>query len=197
MLLFRPSTLRQGLVWIVFAALLPVTVIGGLQGFSTFKTTDKLVTDRLITKAKAAAERQRDSFVITQHLLNTLGANPDVGSMSSGCAAALATGLRSYSPMVNFVRSDEKGNVRCSVLPYSPGTSFAEQNWWQRGIGADNLTISSPTLGQISKKNVLIMMLSLRGRDGAQNGALTAGIDIAKIRRKLSITPEAKGVRWR
>jgi two-component sensor histidine kinase len=189
---FRPLTLRQGLIWVVFAALLPLMVIGALQGFSTFYTTQKLVTDRLVTKAKAVAERQRDSFVITQHLLNTLGANPEVASMSPGCESALSSGLRSYSPMVNLVRSDAQGYVRCSVLPYTPGTNFAKQTWWQRGIAANNLTISSPTRSQISKKNVLIMMLSLRERDGAQNGALTAGIDIAKIQRKLAEAPEAK-----
>ncbi len=177
----------------MLAALFPVVVVSAIQGFATLENTRNLAVSRLEANARAVAERERDAFVIAQHLLMTVAGNTDVRNMTSDCDDALATGLRDYRPITNFVRSDAKGTVRCSVLPHPASINFAKYNWWQNGIRADRLTLfKSPVLGDISRRQILIMMLPLRDSEGNQDGALTAGIDVEQLRKLLLNAPEAR-----
>jgi two-component sensor histidine kinase len=192
-LFFRQLTLRQGLIWVVFVALFPVVVVSVVQGFSAFQNTRDLAMSRLNANAKAVAERERDAFVIAQHLLITVAANPEVITMSDGCDMALAASLKNFRPIVNIVRSDAKGLVRCSILPVALPVSLGKENWWQQGITADRMTIfKSPIIGPISRRQILVIMLPLRNREGNQYGALTAGIDVAHLRQLLASAPEAR-----
>lgn len=190
---FRPSTLRQGLTWIVIAALLPLVIVSVVQGLATLENIRTLADSRLNAKAVAVAERERDRFVIAQHLLMTAAANPDVISMSDRCNEALAASLRDYRAIVNFVRSDANGNVRCSVLPHSGNVNLATEGWWQRGIRANRLTlIKSPIIGAISQKEIIILMIPLLTAEGRQNGALSVGISLSDLRRSIAAAPEGR-----
>lgn len=177
----------------MLAALFPVVVVSAIQGFATLENTRNLAVSRLEANARAVAERERDAFVIAQHLLMTVAGNADVRNMTGECDSALAAGLRDYRPIANFVRSDANGMVRCSVLPHSGEVNFAGYAWWQNGIKADRLTLfKSPVRGDISKRQILIMMLPLRDREGNQDGALTAGIDVEQLRKLLVGAPEVR-----
>jgi two-component sensor histidine kinase len=190
---FKQLTLRQGLILVVLAALFPVVVVSAIQGFATLENTRNLAVSRLEANARAVAERERDAFVIAQHLLMTVAANGDVRNMTGDCDSALAAGMRDYRPIANFARSDADGVVRCSVLPHSGEVNFAGYAWWQNGIKADRLTLfKSPVRGDISKRQILIMMLPLRDSEGNQDGALTAGIDVEQLRNLLVSAPEAR-----
>ena len=181
------------MTWIVIAALFPLVIVSVLQGLATLENIRNLADSRLQAKAVAVAERERDRFVIAQHLLMTVAANPDVISVTDRCNEALAASLRDYSAIVNFVRSDANGNVRCSVLPHSGNVNFANEGWWQRGIQADRLTlIKSPIVSPISQKEVIILMMPLRTAEGRQNGALTVGISLDDLRRSIAAAPEGR-----
>lgn len=192
MLNWRPNSLRHGFVLIVIAALLPIVVVSLIQGFATLENTRNLAASRLNANAKAVAEHLRDPFVIAQHLLMTLAQNPEVRTMSGGCDAALAAGLRNYKPLVNFGRADANGLMRCSVRPFAEGTSVAQENWWKRGIALDKLTITRPVFANVSKREVLILMLPLRTEAEQPNGALMTGIDINNLEQAIAQTPEAR-----
>lgn len=192
MLNWRPNSLRHGFVLIVIAALLPIVVVSLIQGFATLENTRNLAASRLNANAKAVAEHLRDPFVIAQHLLMTLAQNPEVRTMSGGCDAALAAGLRNYKPLVNFGRADANGLMRCSVRPFAEGTSLAQENWWKRGIALDKLTITRPVFANVSKREVLILMLPLRTEAEQPNGALMTGIDINNLEQAIAQTPEAR-----
>jgi two-component sensor histidine kinase len=121
----------------------------------------------------------------------TVAANPDVIAMSNRCDEALTAGLRDYGAIVNFVRSDAKGNARCSVLPYAEGTNFARDAWWQRGVQSDGLTVTkSSIVGPISGKEILILFLPLRDVDGRQRGGISAGISMDELRKSIAKAPE-------
>ena len=189
---FKPRNLRQGLILIVFAALLPVAFVSILQGFSSFDNTRDLASNKLNATARAVAERSRTPFVIAQHLLSTAAANPYVRDMTPRCREALSATARNYRPIVNFVRSDATGLVRCSVLPYKPGASLASENWWRQGIIGGRMTISAPVMGSISQRKLLILMLPLTDENGAQYGAISSGIDIAYLTEITKAAPESK-----
>ncbi|MBL0925373.1 MAG: sensor histidine kinase [Sphingomonadaceae bacterium] len=187
----KPSNLRQGLIWIVVAALLPFVVVSVIQGLATLENIRVLAGSELNAKAAAIAERERNRFVVAQHLLMTLAANPDVIAMTDRCGEALSGGLRDYSAIVNFVRSDAQGNVRCSAMPYRPGTNFAGAAWWQRGIQAGRLTVTkAPVVGPISGREILILFLPLRDDRGRQFGGISAGISMDDLRNSIAKAPE-------
>lgn len=176
----------------MFAALLPIVIVSIVQGFGSYNNIRNLEIRRMEANAKAVAERQRDPFVIAQHLLMSIASNPEVREYGDGCKQALASGLRSYAPSVNFVRADASGLVRCSVLPYEDGATLATEPWWQAGIRKQELTITPHVVGSISRKNVLIMMLPVRTADNRQHGSVSTAVEIGFLANGLRNAPESK-----
>lgn len=178
--------MRQGLILIVFAALLPVVIASFVQGFSTLNSTREMATGRLSAHASAIAERQRDPFVIAQHLLLALATNADVTKISGRCDAALRASLTNYAPVTNLARTSADGVVRCSALPHEGQINLTNQGWWQRGIRAEGMTITkAPIYAPIAQREVLFLILPLRTPEGRQDGTLTAAIDIDYLRNAL------------
>ena len=192
---WRTRTIRNGMVLVVLAALLPMTVLSLLQGVAAWQDTRQLVANQLRAKATAIAEGERDPFVIARYALLTASRNDAIRNITSECSAGLAQGQQLESGVINYARSDAAGRVRCSVIPFDPGQKFADESWWQRGIKIDGVSLSSPTFGRISKRSILIMMLPLKKADGTQDGAITAGISLEALQASLDkrrvINPDA------
>jgi two-component sensor histidine kinase len=175
--------MRRGLILIVFAALLPVAVASFIQGISTFKNTQKLAFDRLNSTASAVAERQRDPFVIAQHLLLAHTTNRDVIRMTANCDSALRISLSNYPPVTNIARTAADGTVRCSAIPLTMPVNLANEGWWQRGVSANGMTITkAPIFAPISQRNDLFLILPLRTAKGQSDGTITAAIDVKYLR---------------
>jgi two-component sensor histidine kinase len=175
--------MRQGLILVVLAALLPVAIASFIQGNSTLEDNRKLAYDRLSGTASAVAERQRDPFVIAQHLLLAHTTNSDVIRMTADCDSALRISLSSYPPVTNIARTAADGMVRCSAIPLSKPVNVANEGWWQRGVNANGMTITkAPIFAPISQRNVLFLILPLRTTDGQSDGTITAAIDVKYLR---------------
>jgi two-component sensor histidine kinase len=181
----RPVTLRNGLVLIVVAALLPIGTLSVVQALSTLRYSRTLIGNGLVTSALATAARERDPLIISKQVLLTLSENKDIRAGGVGCQEALKTGLGDIPALLNLARSDAAGRVQCSVLPFDPSTTFAQEAWWQRGIKAPGFTISALVIGQISKKRALIGMQPIRDANGSNNGAITVAIDASWLERSL------------
>ena len=183
MVFLRPMKMRNGLILVVFAALLPVTVVSFIQGNATLKNTRNLAFDRLSDTARAVAERQRDPFVIAQHLLLAHTTNRDVVRMTADCDTALRISLSNYPPVTNIARTAADGAVRCSAIPLTKPVNLANEAWWQRGVNANGMTITKdPIFATIAQKNVLFLILPLRTADGQSDGTITAAIDVNYLR---------------
>lgn len=184
--------MRQGLLLIVVLALLPVVIAGFIQGFSAFQNTRDLATQRLGANASAVAERQRDPFVIAQHILLALATNADVRDMSSRCVGALKSALSPNSPVSNLARTAADGSVRCSAMPHNGTVNFANEAWWQRAVDANGMTITrTPVFGSILQRNVLVLFLPIR-ENADDVGTLSAAIDVAYLRAALRTAPEGR-----
>ena len=182
--------MRQGLILVVFAALLPVVVASFFQGLSTLENTRKLAFERLSGSGSAVAERQRDPFVIAQHLLLALATNQDVRAIGGRCDTALRASLSNYPPITNIARTDAQGLVRCSAIPFAGAVDLSNERWWQRGSKAAGMTITrAPIYGPIAKRNVLFLILPLRTASDQPDGTLTAAIDVDYLRQGLSKAP--------
>ena len=175
--------MRNGLILVVLVALLPVTIVSFIQGNATLKHTRNLAFDRLRDTASAVAERQRDPFVIAQHLLLAHTTNRDVVRMTADCDTALRISLSNYPPVTNIARTAADGTVRCSAIPLSKPVNVAQEGWWRRGVNAKGMTITkAPVFAPISQRDVLFLILPLRTADGQSDGTITAAIDVKYLR---------------
>jgi two-component sensor histidine kinase len=182
----RPVTLRSGLLLIVVAALLPIGTLSVVQALSTLQYSRTLIGNQLVTNALATAARERDPLTISKQVLHTLSEIKAVRDGGAGCSDALKLGLGDNPALLNFARSNARGQVQCSVLPFDPSTSFTNETWWQRGIKAQKFTVSAPVIGQISKKRVLIGMQPIMNNRGGNDGAITVAIDASWLERSLA-----------
>jgi two-component sensor histidine kinase len=182
----RPVTLRNGLVLIVMAALLPIGTLSVVQALSSLRYARTLIGGQLVTSALATAGREHDPLIISKQLLLTLSKNEDVRSGGALCHDGLKTALGDSPALLNLARSDALGRVQCSVLPFDPAVSFAKEAWWQRGIKAREFTVSALVMGQITKKRALIGMQPLIADDGRTIGAVTVAIDASWLEQSLA-----------
>jgi two-component sensor histidine kinase len=182
----RPVTLRNGLVLIVVAALLPIGTLSVVQALSSLTYSRTLIGNQLVTSALATAARERDPIIISKQALLMFSANKVVRAGAAGCSEMLKAGLGNSPALLNLARSVAVGRVRCSVLPFDPTTSFATESWWQRGSRTRDFTISAPVIGQISKKRVLVGMQPIMSEANTFDGAITVAIDASWLERSLA-----------
>jgi two-component sensor histidine kinase len=182
----RPVTLRNGLVLIVVAALLPIGTLSVWQALASLEYSRTLIGDQLVTSALATAGRERDPLIISKQLMLTLSRNAAVRAGGAGCHDALKTGLGNSPALLNMARSDARGRVLCSVLPFDPAISFTNEAWWKRGIKARAFTVSALVIGQISQKRALIGMQPIMDDGGSTIGAVTVAIDASWLEKSLS-----------
>jgi two-component sensor histidine kinase len=188
----RSISLKQGLLLVVLAALLPISITSILQSTANWNSMQRSAVAGLQANAKAIAERERDAFLVSSRLLMVAAANPDVQDMTARCSDVLRTGFRGFDPVVNFVRTDAAGRARCSILQFRRGTSFVGEPWWEKAKRSNSITVSQPTIGTVSGIPVIIMALPLKDAQGEFAGTLSAGIDISKLARSVAAAPESR-----
>lgn len=179
-------TLRNGLVLIVLAALLPMVILSALQGKAAWKDAEVLATNRLRANAWLIAEGERDVFVTARQAVLFASSTSAVRNMDSACSDVLANARVGTVGIINLTRSDAAGRVRCSALPFKATETFAREPWWQRAIAIDGFSLSAPIVGKISGKPVLVMAMRVRGADGKQDGIITASISLDALRTSLA-----------
>jgi two-component sensor histidine kinase len=181
------KTLRTKLLWIVFAALLPLTGVAVWQGDQALKDSRELVSARLRANAWGIAESQRDPFIIAEHSLAFAAESPDVREMRAGCGAMLANAMQGAAGILNFVRTDANGKAQCSVLPFTKGDDLSHDPWWLKRGDRKEIYLAAPEIGRISKRPVHIMVLPIFDQDEKFQGTLSAGISIEQLKASLHI----------
>lgn len=166
-------------------ALLPVTVLGAWQNFASYQNARLLVTDRLRTKAWAIAESERDPFIVARHALAIVGQQSAVQTMGPQCNDVLRGALHGGMGIVNYLRTDSQGRARCSGLPFKPGTDMSRDRWWIESLGKPGVVVSTPQIGRISQRRVLIMARNLQTPDGKFNGTISAAVSLESLASSL------------
>jgi two-component sensor histidine kinase len=180
------------LLLVVLAALLPISVTSILQSMTSWSNMQQAAMAGLHANAKAVAEREHGPFLVTSRLLMVAAANPDIRNITSRCGDVLQSGFKGYDPIVNFVRTDASGRVRCSILPFREGHSFVGEPWWERTRVAKSITVSQPTTGTVSGVPVIIMAIPVADAAGNFAGTFSAGIEISKLAKSVAEAPESK-----
>lgn len=187
-------TIRTNLIWVLFAAIFPLVTITAWQIWLAVEDSRELVANRLRANAWSIAESDRDPFVIAGHSLSVLAAQRDVQLIGSACSTNLAGELRGATAIVNFLRVDADGKLRCAVLPFADGHDMSSENWWRAREGRTSLYLAEPKVGAISDLPVLMMVKPIMAADGAFNGTVSATVSIAHLRRSIEAKTSVSSV---
>lgn len=179
-------SLNQRIMLIVLVALLPLSLIGFAQGFRAREHLNQLAGERLAASANATAANQREGFNITRRMLARAANDRAIVDAGEQCPDKIRALLFAQRTVINLARSDSRGAVQCSGLPFQQNLTFAEQDWWQKGKQARRLTVSAPIIGQISQRQVVVAMLPLYTGQGDYAGAITAAIDVSWLENALT-----------
>lgn len=187
-------TLNQRLLLAVLTALLPIAVFSIYQAVANREYSQQLIADRLAVSALAAASEQREPINAARLAVATLVQNPNIYDNGPSCVEIFKENLRAQSSLVNIIWSDAAGLPVCSVLPIPEGTTFANDEWWKRGLSTKKFTLSAPFVGPIAKRRVIIAMQPLFSSSGTYIGSVTAAISLAWIETALREQTSASNI---
>lgn len=188
-------TLRNGLVLVVVAALMPISILSIWQGRAAWNDARVLAANQLRLNAWLIAESERNVFAMARQAVQIASGARAVQTMNGVCSAYLTDTLVGTRGILNLARSDELGRARCSAIPFDGTENFAEKIWWQKAVQVVGFSLSPPMIGPISKRPVLIMGLRMGKANGGHDGLVTASISLDSLRaslaRRSAVDPKA------
>ena len=179
--------LRRGLLLLIIAALLPITVLSILQGMIRLETRRATVVKQLSENAEAVADSNQTILASTEILLKTTAMNPLVRAGGPGCAAVL-NDIRAETPAYsNLLLFDRSGALRCaaSALPGIYGVN--DRAWWATVKTSNRILVSDAVWGKLSQRRVMTMVWPLHDAGGAFDGVMAARIDLEWLAERLRI----------
>lgn len=180
-------TLNVTLLLAVAAALLPFALLSIYQSLSVRENLHRMIGERLVASASMTALEQRDPIMMARRILETIAQDDRIRSMGSTCSDLLAERLEGRMPIVNFIRWDGEGRLRCSGVKPSADVVYASEPWWSAAKSARHFVVSSPVYGRVVPRRMLVAVQPIVDRrSGAWQGALSAAIDLSWIERSLS-----------
>jgi hypothetical protein len=102
----RHIKFRSGLILVVVAALVPVSILSAVQVLAELDYTRSLLGSKLVISALATADQQRDQIIIARRTLQTIIQIREVRNMSVGCNEGLKTGFAGHTSLLNSAQSD-------------------------------------------------------------------------------------------
>ena len=187
------GTIRSNLTKILIGALVPMAFLGAWQGMLTYQDSRKLVSERLRASAWGIAESERDPFIIARHSLQMVGQLDVVKRMGPGCDQLMSDARNGATGIINFVRTDRIGAVRCSGLPFQPGATLAQNPVWQRAARDSSFVLGGRQIGEISRMPVVLVFLPLFDERGAFDGTVSAGVSLGRLSETLKSRQRALG----
>ncbi len=178
-------TLNATLLLAVGAALLPFALLSIYQSLTVRETLHRMIGDRLVASASMTALEQRDPIMMARRILETIARDDRVRNMTPQCSAILKDRVEGRMPIVNFVRWDAGGALRCSAIAPTMGGVRAEAPWWNAAERSRHFVVSAPLYGRVVPRRILVAVQPVLGASGAWQGALTAAIDLSWIERSL------------
>jgi len=187
------GTIRSNLTKILGGALVPMLFFGAWQGVLSYEDSRNLVAQRLRANAWVIAESERDPFIIARHSLQMVSQIDAVRDYGQDCDQLMVDTRDGATGILNFLRADRNGAVRCSALPYQPGTSIAGNPWWKQAVAADSFLLGGPLIGEVSKRPVVLLFLPLKTSRGEFDGTISAGISLERMADALAARQREHG----
>ncbi len=189
-------SLRRGLVLLIIAALLPITVLSILQGLVRLENRRAVVIRQLSNNVDVMAGNNQMLLTSTRALLQVSATNPVLRDGSAGCGDILKD-VKAISPAyANLTRYDADGNLLCAAVRPPGHYQITHRKNWEAIKQSDGVFVSEAMTGALTGKRIMTMALPMRGADGSFQGSINAAIDLRWLERRLqeSLSDKATGV---
>lgn len=175
----RRLSIRRVLLLLVVIALLPLGILGFLQGLARYDRDDAAERQRLTESALLTAFSERNIIGSTQSLLRVLSTDAGLLAMSpEDCTRLLADVEQDFDSIVGLSLIDADGRIRCASRPLEAPVEVGPQSWWARMRSEPTYIVTSPLYGTLSRRRVIWALQPLLEEDGTFAGAVTASIDL-------------------
>ncbi len=178
-------SLRRGLVLLIIAALLPITVLSILQGMVRLENRRAAVIRQLSDSAEALADSNQSLLANTETLIRVVAMNPVVAAGGPECSAVLAQ-VRTKTPaLANIILHDRDGRLMCAAIGPKGAYALPETQYWNTIKTSQTALVSDAVWGPFSKRRVIRMVAPLHDAAGVFDGAIVASIDLAWLDARL------------
>lgn len=182
----RRTGIRRVLLLILAVALLPLAILTTWNGMARLQHDAQEQEQRLAQSAMLTASSELNVIHAAEGVLALLAADSGVRSGRQGrCEGPLNATLSAFPAYSHIALIDAKGRVRCSSHPEAVGGDLSGEPMWLN-MSKTGFSVSDPLWGRFSKRQVLWAMLPLTARDGSFDGALSASIDLAWLKRLIA-----------
>ena len=181
--LFRARALRVRLLIVVAIALSPLLLLSAVQAVLEYRDVTMARRDRLAAAALRAADRVDDVITGAQPLLEALRSQTPIATGAPACGGSLATALLGMAQYRNAKRFDPDGVIRCSALPLGGDVDDVREggSWFEELRRGQNFAVSEVFYSRVSRGQVVLAAIPVRGLDGVFDGALGVSIDVAEL----------------
>lgn len=178
-------SLRRALLWLLILAMTPIVLLGMGRSAQQLRRSQATAEAGLSQRALETARWQTEVVRTSKAVLTLLAEHPDVRSGGILCDMALQKVERGFPAYSNVSRVRADGTLACSSTQPMPALAFARQAWWQRAQQAPGVMIVGPVVGQMSKRQVMVVVLPLRSETGAFDGIVSVSIDMDWMQQTL------------
>lgn len=176
---FRPG-LRARLLVLVALALSPIFVLAAIQAWIDGRNQQEILERELAASARLLAHDQELLIRGTEELMITISSIPEVANLGAGCNNAMARVTQRNRAYTNFAIFDLDGEVMCSAASMGAQSNFADTDWFQGALAAQDFVIGNFRIGVSSGEPVLITALPFY-QEGEIAGVMATGIRVSMI----------------
>ena len=189
------ATVVTQLVLLVLAVALPLCA---LLGWAIYRSAQDEVAsaNRLVRDLARITAQDTAKFIDdTARSMEQMARRPLVRALDAGqCDPALGDVSTLNPNFVNALTFDAAGRLTCSALPVPPGAAAIPlpQAMREQLRAGNRVALGRPEVGPVSRRQVLIMGVPIRGEDGQAIGTMVFSVDNEALRPAVRpVLPEA------
>ncbi|PZN93121.1 MAG: hypothetical protein DCF31_13730 [Alphaproteobacteria bacterium] len=180
-------SLRRGLLLLLIAALLPITILSIGQGLVRVENRRASVIGHLSESAHSLADSNEMILNGAATTLRIAAMNPEIRQGRPECAATLRS-IQTLSPAyTNLARYNADGQLLCSAIASPRSINIAALPEWQQARESRKILVSEARVGPITGKRIMSLVLPLRNDKDVFEGTLGIAIDLAWLERRLAM----------
>lgn len=173
--------LRARLALALAVALVPIVVYDLVLAYRGYRDAEERGWATVRQLAIVASNSQNALIEGTRRLMVGLGESPAVraasaGTASGACSQTMARVIADLPEYADLAVVDGKGEIRCSALDRSIGTSVADTPWFRGMADTQGFTLGYFTLSRENAEPIVSALRPVPGAAGEPAGAIVAGI---------------------
>ncbi|MDQ7843680.1 MAG: GAF domain-containing protein [Armatimonadota bacterium] len=180
--------LRTRLLLLLLLLLIPMS---GLMYYGNLQE-DRILERRTFEEVQRLAQHFADQQALfvdqTRYFLINLAHSEAVRRPTADCNEVLARHLREVGLYANLGLAAPDGRIVCSALPFAPGVTIADRQYFREALRSGGFAIGGYQIGRITGRATVNFGLPVRGADGSITGIVFAALSLDWLNRAVGAT---------